>query len=157
METSNQSANDINQTAEPKTFTQEEVNSIVAGRLADERKKYADYSELKKKAEAFEAYEEGQKSELQKANDKAAELQKQLDAIQNETRIRDLRERISQETGVPANLLTASEEDDCRAQAEALKAWATPAYPQVRDGGEPQGVPQRSTEQQFAEWSKNVF
>ena len=35
---------------EPRTFTQDEVNAIVADRLTRERAKYADYDDLKAKA-----------------------------------------------------------------------------------------------------------
>lgn len=37
-----------------KTFTQDEVNALIADRLGREKKKYADYDDLKKKAEKFE-------------------------------------------------------------------------------------------------------
>ena len=39
---------------EPRTFTQAEVNSIVADRLTRERAKYADYDDLKTKAQQFD-------------------------------------------------------------------------------------------------------
>lgn len=39
---------------EPRTFTQAEVNSIVADRLTRERTKYADYDDLKTKAQQFD-------------------------------------------------------------------------------------------------------
>ena len=32
--------------------------------------------------------------------------------------------------------MTGCTEDECRAQAEAIKAFATPTYPRVRDNGE---------------------
>ncbi|EMT54722.1 scaffold protein [Brevibacillus borstelensis AK1] len=58
-------------TADPeptKTFTQEELDKIVADRIARERKKYekyADYDDLKKKAEEYErAEEERKKAEM---------------------------------------------------------------------------------------------
>ena len=55
-----------------KTFTQDEVNRIVAERV----KRYANYEELKQKAEQFDKLEEEGKSELQKALDKANGLQR---------------------------------------------------------------------------------
>ena len=50
-----------------KTFTQSELNAIVADRLSRERGKYSDYEELKTKAAQFDAAEEARKTELQKA------------------------------------------------------------------------------------------
>lgn len=55
-----------------RTFTQAEMNAIIADRLNRERTKYADYDTLKSKAAQFDAAEEASKSELQKANEKAA-------------------------------------------------------------------------------------
>ena len=49
-----------------RTFTQSELNAILGGRFAQERKKYADYEELKGKAQKYDAAEEASKSELQK-------------------------------------------------------------------------------------------
>ena len=53
-----------------RTFTQEEVNAIVGRRVAETSAKYADYEELKTKAQAFDAAEEASKSELQKATER---------------------------------------------------------------------------------------
>ena len=58
-----------------KTFTQEELNAIVADRLARERGKYADYDDLKRDAEAYRAKQEADKTELQKARERIAELE----------------------------------------------------------------------------------
>lgn len=47
------------------------MDAIIGDRLARERAKYADYSELKQKAEAYDQAEELSKSELQKATERA--------------------------------------------------------------------------------------
>ena len=62
-----------------RTFTQAEMNAIISDRLTRERSKYADYDDLKAKAAQFDAAQEAGKTELQKANEKAAKLQQQLD------------------------------------------------------------------------------
>lgn len=139
---------------EQKTFTQDELNAVVNDRLKREREKYADYSDIKKKAELYDKYEEASKSEIQKATEKAEKLQKELDEIKREAALRGIREKVSSETGVPANLLTGTTEEDCKTQAEAIKAFAKPTYPNVRDGGEPSGTPKTSAAQDFAEWAK---
>ena len=120
---------------EQRTFTQAEVDAIVSDRLKRERAKYSDYEDLKAKAEASETG----KDDLQKATARAEELQKQLDALTEANKARDLREKISAETGVPAKLLRGDSEDDLRAQAEAIMGFAKaskPVYPNVKDGGE---------------------
>ena len=64
-----------------RTFTQAEMNAIISDRLSRERSKYADYDDLKAKAAQFDAAQEAGKTELQKANEKAAKLQEQLDTM----------------------------------------------------------------------------
>lgn len=111
---------------EPRTFTQAEVNSIVADRLTRERSKYADYDDLKAKAQQFDTT----KAELDALN--AANAQK------------DMKARVSAATGVPVELLTADTEEACTAQAQAALKFAKakqPGYPDVRDGGDPYHVP----------------
>lgn len=81
-----------------KTFTQAELDKIVQDRLARERKKTADYGDLKKKAEAFDASEAEKLSELEKANAKLAEL---------ETRAREAEDR-ARTTSVRADVLAAA-------------------------------------------------
>ncbi len=115
---------------EDRTFSQDEVNSIVKSRLAEEKKKYADYEALKEKAGKYDAQQEEGKSELQKALDKADKLQKQLDDMNRQSTARQTRDKVSKETGVPADLLTGEDEESCKAQAEAILKFARPgSYP----------------------------
>lgn len=67
----NETVNQENTTAtqpetESKTFTQEEMDAIIGERLKRERAKYVDYEALKEKADKFDAFEEANKTELQK-------------------------------------------------------------------------------------------
>ena len=136
-----------------KVFTQDDVNRIVADRV----KKYADYGELKKKAEMIDQIEEANKTELQKAQERANGLQAELDALKKSSELRDLRDEVSKAKGVPANLLTGSTKEECEAQAEQILNFANkkPGYPTVRDGGEPTGTIKKATRDQFAEWLNN--
>lgn len=52
---------------EERTFTQSELDAIVADRLKRDRAKYADYEQLKDKAAEYDRLSEASKSELQKA------------------------------------------------------------------------------------------
>lgn len=101
---------------ENRTFTQDEVNAIVADRLARERAKYADYDDLKAQAGKTDA------------------LQQQLDAIAADKARRDMKQKVSDATGVPVELLTGETEEACTAQAQAIRAYTNP-YPNVKDGG----------------------
>ena len=141
-----------------KTFNQEELDRIVKERLAREREKYADYDALKEKAQRFDEQEEAQKSELQKAIDRATSLETELTSLKKENEVRTMREKVAKETGVPANLLTASTEEECRALADAIKAYAQPSgYPKVKDGGEIQNQPNGSAKAQFANFMQNIL
>lgn len=143
---------------EERTFTQAELNAIVQKRLGEQAAKYGNYEELKAKAQKFDDIEDQAKTELQKANEKAAALQKELDGLKQAEAARNMREKVSNDTGVPAALLTGSTEEECTAQAEAIKAFAKPAYPSVRDAGEPAGQAKKgSTAQQFADWFNQSF
>ena len=78
-----------------RTFTQAEMNAIISDRLTRERSKYADYDDLKAKAAQFDAAQEAGKTELQKANEKAAKLQQQLDALNSANTLREVRAKVS--------------------------------------------------------------
>lgn len=141
--------------AEPeKTFTQAELNAIVADRLSRERGKYADYEELKSKAAQFDAAQEAGKSELQKAQELATQYKAQLDELTKAAAARDARDKVAAESGVPASLLTGETEEACKAQAEAIlkfKGAAVP-YPDTHDGGERHPASGGSTRDQFKDW-----
>lgn len=162
-ETVNQ-VNEVNESVEAKqteatskTFTQAEVDAIVRDRLARDRAKYADYNEIKEKAEQFDRIEEENKTELQKAQERADALGKELADIKRANEIRDIRARVAQEKGVPAHLLTSDTEEDCVAQADMILAFAQPsAYPAVKDGGEVVVTSKKSVRDQFAEWFEQI-
>lgn len=154
-----ETVNQEQQTAETqgsKTFTQEEVNAMIGERVGRLNAKYADYETLKDKAAKFDAAEEAGKTELQKANDRAAALQAELDGLKKAESVRALREKIAGEKKIPANLLTGDTEEACRAQADAIIAYAGQSgYPKVRDGGEvPSKTDGSKTRDQFANWLK---
>ena len=112
---------------ETRTFTQEEVNSIVSDRLTRERAKYADYEDLKAKASQYDT------------------TKAQLDALNSANARRDMIARVAAATGCPAELLTGDTEEACTAQAQAITAFAKtqqPAgYPSIKDGGSPLHAP----------------
>lgn len=137
------------ETPEQQTFTQDDVNRIVAKRVA----KYADYDELKQKAAKFDEQVEAGKSELQKATEKASSLQAELDALKQAESIRVMREEVADAKGIPARLLTGTTAEECEAQATDLLAWAEKTgsgYPKVPDGGDPLST--KPVREQFAEW-----
>ena len=123
-----------------KTFTQSELNAILTDRLSRERGKYSDYEELKSKAAQFDAAEEARKTELEKATEKANALQKELDEIKKANEIRAMKDRVAQDTGLPADMLeflTGTDEEACKAQAKKLvERVKANGFPNVKDSGE---------------------
>lgn len=102
---------------EERTFTQAELNAIVADRLTRERAKYADYDKLKDKA------------------GKADALQQQLDTLEADTARRAMKKKVADATGVPEALLTGDTEESCTEQAHEIMQFAAPSYPAIPDGG----------------------
>lgn len=139
-----------------RTFTQAELDEIVKGRLKKESAKYADYEALKEKASKLDEIEEANKTELQKATERAESLQKQLDELTKASEVRNIRDKVASDTGVPASLLTADTEDDCRKLAEQILAFAqkpVPTYPEIKDGGEVSNIQSKKTNGQlFGDW-----
>ena len=155
-EPKNQDVNVTQSADEPeRTFTQEEVNRIVSNRVA----KYADYEQLKEKAKAFDQAQEDAKSDLQKAQEKAASLQTEIDQLKKRDSVRAMRDEVAKETGIPVSMLTFDTEDECKKQAQMILDYIkkTPGYPSVRDGGEVGTVSKGTAKQQFEEWAKEAL
>lgn len=126
--------------AAEKTFTQAELDRIVADRLSRERAKYGDYEAIKAKADKLDQMEEASKSELQKATDRAAKLQAELDGMKKANEIRSMRDEVAKKTGLPVDMmefLTGTDEEACMAQAKKLVERVKPSgFPTVKDSGE---------------------
>lgn len=75
--------------------------------------------------------------ELQRAIKRAESAETELTALKLTNQLREIRESVAKDKGVPANLLTGDSEDACKAQADAILAFAKPGgYPPLKDGGE---------------------
>ena len=156
MGTDNQNSQE-NATQEPRTFTQEEVNSFLAKDRKQMAEKYADYDALKEKAARLDQIEEDAKSELQKATERAEKLQAELSAMKHADEIRLIRDKVAQSTGVPASLLTGDTEEACNEQAAGILSFKTTAgYPTVRDGGEIRVTNKTDARSAFKEWAMQV-
>lgn len=160
MGTDNQTSQENTQTqeqkAEEKIFTQAEANSFLKKEEAKIKAKYSDYAELKEKAAKFDELAEANKTELEKANEKAAKLQAELDGIKKAAELREMREKIAAENNIPANLLTGATEEECNAQVESIKGLlnANGIPTSVSDGGEPNHSGKVSNQTTFANWVK---
>ena len=83
--------------AQDRTFTQEDVDRIVKERLARAKSTPpADYEDLKKKAAEWDKAQEAAKSELERANERAAKAEKALADAQAAIEHSELVAKVSQ-------------------------------------------------------------
>lgn len=125
--------------AEPKTYTQEQVEQIVKERLKNVKSAPpADYEELKAKAEKFDAAEEAAKSELQKAVERAEKAETELKGLMEKQAHAQAVKEAAKEHGVDEETLsrmTGDVEQNAVFLKERKEAQK-PAYPSVVDNGE---------------------
>ena len=108
--------------SETKTFTQEELDRIVSERLSRVKSQYADYEELKERANAVDDLNktvEELTGKLQEAEAKAEESDKRA----TEAEVLSLRVKVSSEHGVPLKYLSADDEESLVEQAKELSEW----------------------------------
>ena len=139
---------------EQKTFTQEEVNQIVAARVSRFSEKYSDFEELKEKARRFDEISQGGKTTLDEVNDKVKAYEEELEKAKRKNDLDTMRDNLASSMGVPSNLLTGTTEEELKDQAQTLRSYLF-TYPQVRDGGEPHMIVKKTAAQAFAEAMKN--
>lgn len=101
--------------------SQEQLNKILGDRLARERAKYADYSELQEKAAKFDAAEEAAKTELEKALSRAEKAETLVKEYETRRQVEEWKQQVAKDTGVPAEALRGSTLEDLQAHGEQLK------------------------------------
>lgn len=133
-------------TAGGKSYTQAEVDALVKG--------------YKDKADKYDAQQEAAKTDLQKAQESAKSYKEKYDALVRQGEIDKVRVKVATEKGVPANLLHGETEEACKAEADALLAFAKnseAAYPNVNDGGEAGKRGKESPAADFNNWMNAYF
>lgn len=138
--------------------TKEQLDQIMMINGADIQHAKSGFDDLKQQLDEANANIQG----LQVDADEFKRLQgveTELTELKAANQIRDMRDKVSRETGVPVHLLTGDTEEDCMKYANALKEYAKPSsYPRVPNGGEPDGGGgAQTTAEQFAEWSEQIF
>lgn len=96
--------------------SQEDLDRIIQARLDRERKRFADYDELKSKADKLSKIEEANKSEAEKAQARAEAAEKRAAELE----VKALRAEVANAKGVPASLLSGSTQEELEAAADAL-------------------------------------
>lgn len=126
--------------------SQDALDRIIGERVARERAKFADYADLKTKAEQFDAAQDAAKSDLQKALDRATAAETERDTL----RTTALRTEVGAAKGLTveqaARLVGATREEleaDADALLAAFKPTGTPGTPPPGSRSTPPG---RSTD-----------
>jgi hypothetical protein len=96
--------------------SQEELDRIITARLDRERKRFADYEDLKAKADKLTQIEEANKTEAEKAAARAEAAEKRAAELE----VKALRAEVAAAKGVPVSLLTGSTQEELEAAADAL-------------------------------------
>lgn len=97
--------------------SQEDFDKAIQARIARERAKIpADYEELKAKADKFKEFEDAQKTEAQKAQERLEAAEKR--AIELE--LKATRAEVAAAKGVPVELLSGGTREELEAAADAL-------------------------------------
>lgn len=134
--------------------SQEELDRIIQARLDRERKRFADYDEVKAKAAKLEEIEQANKTEAEKAAARAEAAEKRA----NELEAKALKAEVAASKGVPAALLTGSTQEELEESADALIAFrgeqkAAPSSSAL--GRVNQGKVKGTTADQFADFMES--
>jgi len=122
---------------EQKTFSQDQLNALVADAKRKEREKFADYDDLKTKAATLDEIEQSSKTETQKALDKAAELETELNKYRTKDQVTQWAAEITKDSEIPASVLRGSTKEELEQHFEELKGLA----PKPKRTSAPAGTP----------------
>lgn len=100
--------------------SQDELNRIIDTRLKREREKYADYDDLKSKAEQFDLLSQSKQSDEQKTNERITALEKELASAKFDADRARIQAKYSIADDDASLFLTATDTEKLEAQAKAL-------------------------------------
>jgi uncharacterized protein YhaN len=140
--------------------TTEQINALMDINGADINSAKAGITDLQSQLATANATIEQLKADAQNAEEltnRANAFETELNALKASNAIRDMRDKVSKATGVPASLLTGETEEDCTAQANGIVEFAKPsAYPVIRDGGEVSATQKATPKDAFVDWFNKI-
>ena len=140
--------------------TAEQINALMDINGADINSAKAGLSDLQTQLTTANATIEqlrANAANVEELTTKATSLETELNALKASNAIRDMRDKVSKATGVPASLLTGETEEDCTAQAQGIVDFAKPsAYPVIRDGGEVSATQKATPKDAFVDWFNQI-
>lgn len=109
-----------------KTFTQAHLNSLLASQKREIEAKFDGFDDIKAKATQFDQLTESTKSEVQRANESAAEFKERMETEAREkaeVKLENLRYKVSAKKGLDPDLwdrVTGTTEEEITADVEKL-------------------------------------
>lgn len=149
--------NETQQAETPKTETDWKAESRKWEKRAKDNKAAADELEKLKKERMTET--ERLQAEATEAKQRAAQLEAELEKQRADAERVKTALSISEETGVPVELLTGSDEDSMRTQAKAASEFAKgqPAAQVFKaDGRKPDTTGSRTPKDDFSDWLDQI-
>ena len=139
---------------EPIT-SQEQLDKLITARLAREKAKYADYEDLKAKAAQFDQIEEANKTELQKAQERLADVEK----ARTEAELKLLRHEVAASKGLDgraASFLHGSSREELEQSADELAGLLEGAKP-VRLRPDPTQGREEKASTESTDWLRDAM
>lgn len=109
-----------------RTFSQDDVNRFLAEEKRKHSEKYADYDDLKAKADKFDQAEAANQTELEKLQARAEKAEREREEekqAREKSDLAALAATVAGEKGVPASHITGANEEELKASADKLLAW----------------------------------
>lgn len=125
--------------AEPKAFTQEQVNALLADQKRKLGEKFADYDDVKAKASKLDQLEQDSKSELQKLLDENTELKTKVGSFEQEKQVTAWAAEIVKDSTIPASVLRGNTKEELEAHFKDLQELAPKPKRTPVPTGQPSG------------------
>lgn len=129
--------------------SQDDLNKVIGQRIAKVEAKYADYNDLRAKADEFDRAREAAKSDLEKAVERAEAAEARAAAYEAKEQRKSWAAEIVKESSVPAEALRGSTREEMQEHFDVLKQLvskpaqkrvATPAGKPTSGAGESRAV-----------------
>jgi hypothetical protein len=115
--------------------SQADLDRIITERLGRERAKYADYDDLKSKAERLDELEAEKQTDIEKLQRRAEEAERlaaEREAALTKTQFESMKSDVAREKGVPVAGLTGTTREELEASADELVKWRDSQIPKVK-------------------------
>jgi hypothetical protein len=122
-----------------RTFTQEQVNALLAKQKREDAAKFGDYDDLKTKAAELDQLKQASKTELEQALDRATKAEAAVAGFQAKEQAKQWAADIVRGSEIPAHVLRGSTREELQAHFDQLKELAPKPKRTPAPSGKPAG------------------